>query len=300
VSTGRTLPTGVGAPILLDGLQVIGRVRPLLGHPQISSIAPTFGRRSVPPARGNLATERASSSRTSALATARPPGPTSSFTSGAAQAAGADESQCPSSRLRPRTRPARPGGGAPAMPPAAPGNRCYKKHPSEGNDFRSRRRAGASSNRFKSRSRADLVARWRVGPALALGRPSHFGRTRCPTNSPVAHASPTRPDTHARRSHPARVLVSLRIIDGAQLYQMQELPRRSWLRSTAWPATSWRTPSVRRSRAEFHPGSTPPSLTRRKFGTSKSACRSRDDACPPWLPTSTKMRCSAQYGSTLR
>jgi hypothetical protein len=30
VSTGRTFPTGVGAPILLEGLQVIGRVRPLL------------------------------------------------------------------------------------------------------------------------------------------------------------------------------------------------------------------------------------------------------------------------------
>src|SRR5689334_3779847 len=29
VSTGRTFPTGVGAPILLEGLQVIGRVRPL-------------------------------------------------------------------------------------------------------------------------------------------------------------------------------------------------------------------------------------------------------------------------------
>jgi hypothetical protein len=29
VSTGRTLPTGVGAPILLEGLQVIGRVRPV-------------------------------------------------------------------------------------------------------------------------------------------------------------------------------------------------------------------------------------------------------------------------------
>jgi hypothetical protein len=28
VSTGRTFPTGVGAPILLEGLQVIGRVRP--------------------------------------------------------------------------------------------------------------------------------------------------------------------------------------------------------------------------------------------------------------------------------
>src|SRR3954454_4738972 len=40
VSTGRTFPTGVGAPILLEGLQVIGRVRPLLGHPQVSSIAP--------------------------------------------------------------------------------------------------------------------------------------------------------------------------------------------------------------------------------------------------------------------
>jgi hypothetical protein len=39
VSTGRTFPTGVGAPILLEGLQVIGRVRPLLGHPQVSSIA---------------------------------------------------------------------------------------------------------------------------------------------------------------------------------------------------------------------------------------------------------------------
>ena len=40
VSTGRTFPTGVGAPILLDGLKMIGRVRPLLGHPQVSSIAP--------------------------------------------------------------------------------------------------------------------------------------------------------------------------------------------------------------------------------------------------------------------
>src|SRR5215207_8396919 len=29
VSTGRTFPTGVGAPTLLEGLQVIGRVRPL-------------------------------------------------------------------------------------------------------------------------------------------------------------------------------------------------------------------------------------------------------------------------------
>ena len=29
MSKGRTFPTGVGAPILLDGLQVIGRVRPL-------------------------------------------------------------------------------------------------------------------------------------------------------------------------------------------------------------------------------------------------------------------------------
>jgi hypothetical protein len=29
MSTGRTFPTGVGAPILLEGLQVIGRVRPL-------------------------------------------------------------------------------------------------------------------------------------------------------------------------------------------------------------------------------------------------------------------------------
>mgnify|MGYP006952620214 CR=1 FL=1 len=29
MSTGRTLPTGVGAPILLDGLKITGRVRPL-------------------------------------------------------------------------------------------------------------------------------------------------------------------------------------------------------------------------------------------------------------------------------
>jgi hypothetical protein len=28
VSKGRTFPTGVGAPILLEGMQVIGRVRP--------------------------------------------------------------------------------------------------------------------------------------------------------------------------------------------------------------------------------------------------------------------------------
>src|SRR6185503_1148037 len=28
VSTGRTFPTGVGAPILLEGLHVLGRVRP--------------------------------------------------------------------------------------------------------------------------------------------------------------------------------------------------------------------------------------------------------------------------------
>ena len=32
MSTGCTLPTGVGAPILLDGLKMIGRVRPLLGR----------------------------------------------------------------------------------------------------------------------------------------------------------------------------------------------------------------------------------------------------------------------------
>ena len=41
VSTGRTFPTGVGAPILLEGLKMIGRVRPLLAHPQVSSIAPS-------------------------------------------------------------------------------------------------------------------------------------------------------------------------------------------------------------------------------------------------------------------
>jgi HEAT repeat protein len=29
VSTGRTLPTGVGAPILLESLKITGRVRPL-------------------------------------------------------------------------------------------------------------------------------------------------------------------------------------------------------------------------------------------------------------------------------
>ena len=30
LSTGRTFPTGVGAPILLEGMQITGRVRPLL------------------------------------------------------------------------------------------------------------------------------------------------------------------------------------------------------------------------------------------------------------------------------
>jgi hypothetical protein len=40
VSKGRTFPTGVGAPILLEGIQVIGRVR-ASPHPQVSSIAPS-------------------------------------------------------------------------------------------------------------------------------------------------------------------------------------------------------------------------------------------------------------------
>jgi hypothetical protein len=38
VSKGRTFPTGVAAPILLEGMRVIGRVRPS-PHPQVSSIA---------------------------------------------------------------------------------------------------------------------------------------------------------------------------------------------------------------------------------------------------------------------
>jgi hypothetical protein len=42
VSKGRTFPTGVGAPILLEGMQVIGRVRPS-PHPQVSSIAQALG-----------------------------------------------------------------------------------------------------------------------------------------------------------------------------------------------------------------------------------------------------------------
>jgi hypothetical protein len=43
VSTGRTFPTGVGAPILLEGLQVIGRVRPLSlihRHPIFLTVKP--------------------------------------------------------------------------------------------------------------------------------------------------------------------------------------------------------------------------------------------------------------------
>src|SRR4051794_27930673 len=40
VSTGRTLPTGVGAPILLEHTKITRRVRPLQRHPHVSSIAP--------------------------------------------------------------------------------------------------------------------------------------------------------------------------------------------------------------------------------------------------------------------
>jgi hypothetical protein len=40
VNTGRTFPTGVGAPALLEIVRMIGRVRPIPAHPQNSSIAP--------------------------------------------------------------------------------------------------------------------------------------------------------------------------------------------------------------------------------------------------------------------
>jgi hypothetical protein len=39
VSTGRTFPTGVGAPILLEHTKITRRVRPLQRHPHVSSIA---------------------------------------------------------------------------------------------------------------------------------------------------------------------------------------------------------------------------------------------------------------------
>ncbi|HEY0690300.1 MAG TPA: hypothetical protein VGD71_14815 [Kribbella sp.] len=42
MSMGPTFPTGIGAPILLEGLQVIGRVTTPSAHPQVSSIAPEF------------------------------------------------------------------------------------------------------------------------------------------------------------------------------------------------------------------------------------------------------------------
>jgi 3-oxoacyl-[acyl-carrier protein] reductase len=41
VSTGRTFPTGVGAPILLEHIKITRRVRPLQRHPHVSSIART-------------------------------------------------------------------------------------------------------------------------------------------------------------------------------------------------------------------------------------------------------------------
>jgi hypothetical protein len=42
VSTGRTFPTGVGAPILLEGMQMIGRVRPLLLIHRFQALLPVF------------------------------------------------------------------------------------------------------------------------------------------------------------------------------------------------------------------------------------------------------------------
>jgi hypothetical protein len=49
VSKGCTLPTGVAAPILLEGLRVIGKVRTSWSS-IVSSIAPYFFRMSVHPA----------------------------------------------------------------------------------------------------------------------------------------------------------------------------------------------------------------------------------------------------------
>ena len=39
MSTGRTFPTGVGAPILLEHTKITRRVRPLRRHPHVPSIA---------------------------------------------------------------------------------------------------------------------------------------------------------------------------------------------------------------------------------------------------------------------
>ena len=45
MSTGRTLPTGVGAPVLLEGLKMIGRVRPLLALHRHPIFLPSSGGR---------------------------------------------------------------------------------------------------------------------------------------------------------------------------------------------------------------------------------------------------------------
>jgi hypothetical protein len=44
VRTGRTFPTGVGAPILLEHTKITRRVRPLHHHPHVPSIARRCGR----------------------------------------------------------------------------------------------------------------------------------------------------------------------------------------------------------------------------------------------------------------
>ena len=43
MSTGRTFPTGVGAPVLLEDLKITGRVRPLHAHPQVQALLALLG-----------------------------------------------------------------------------------------------------------------------------------------------------------------------------------------------------------------------------------------------------------------
>ena len=61
MSTGRTFPTGVGAPILLEHIKITRRVRPLQRHPHVSSIARCLRRAALrePPWPRATADERA-------------------------------------------------------------------------------------------------------------------------------------------------------------------------------------------------------------------------------------------------
>ena len=59
MSTGRTFPTGVGAPILLEHIKITRRVRPLQRHPHVSSIAPVEAVQRIPDSAGWLVATRA-------------------------------------------------------------------------------------------------------------------------------------------------------------------------------------------------------------------------------------------------